>query len=438
MDIRRDFAEYLYNRLPRVYRYSDKEGILKAFIETFVEGGFNRVIEDNLKLFDLLDVDNCPKEYLPLLASTYGLTYTEEIPELFYRRLLKNITSLYQRKGTKSSIRFLARELTGFDCEIIENKDFSDVDIESSGWDIQFKHYRNFILKLKAPYETSMLDTKEDVIRVVINDFLPTNSNVLIVTSYWFQEEYNHTRNTIEKAIVQTLEEYNEYTKSVFDFLSLEENNMTDLTKDDGIVTIPVTGIGFVRYENSLLNQGLLSNTLFTNGLLFEELIKDWWKEESHPTKDSSFTTFNRTFLHLITQTHNNNHEIKGDLSYFDLNSGIETHTRDIKEDIYSINKQNEGIEIDLPSIESMETISTSESLECCESEILGVVSSTQINDYGILNLTDETHTYDDMRVEGDNSIIGDSRYRLNSFYTNGLILFDKVTIDGVSQIILL
>lgn len=438
MDIRRDFAEYLYSRLPKVYRYHDKEGVLKAFIETFVEGGFNKVIDDNLKLFDLLDVDNCPKKYLPLLASSYGLTYTEEIPELFYRRLLKNITNLYQRKGTKSAIRFLARELTGFDTEIIENKDFSDVDIEASGWDIRFEHYRNFILKLKAPYETSLLDVKEEVIKVVINDFLPTNSNVLVVTSYWFQDDHNHTRYTIEKAILDTLKEYNEYTKSVFDFLSVENNHMTDLTKDDGVITIPVTQIGFVRYENSLLNQSVIGNTLFTNGLLFRELVKDIWYESSNPTKDSSFTVINRTLAHLITETHSSEHEIVKDISTLEINNDTENYVKDIQIINKSNHSQNEGIEIDLPSIDSKETIATSELLECGESEILGVVSSTQTRDYGILNLTEETDTYSDMKVEGDNSIIGDSRYKLNKFYTNGLLLYDKVTVGDVSYIIIL
>lgn len=219
MDIRLDFAEYLYSRLPKIYRYSDKDLILKSLIETFVEGGFNHVIEDAIRIPDLLDVDKCPKRFLPLVASMYGYTYSEELPELFQRRFLKNIVEMYKRKGTKSVLRFIARELTGFDCDIIENKDFNTNEIKVTGWDKRFEHYRNFILKLKAPYETSMLEVKEEVVKRVVKDFLPTNSQVLVVTAYWFEDKMDLTKQTIEEVLNTTVHEYLMEIKQISDFI---------------------------------------------------------------------------------------------------------------------------------------------------------------------------------------------------------------------------
>lgn len=193
------FADYLYNRLPSVYRTNDRQKILRRFVELFAEGGFNPLMQESMAIMDLIDIDKCPSKFLPQLCKMYGYEYTKEIPELFQRRLLKYIVELYKRKGTKSSIKFIARELTGFDSEIIENKDFSPEDIKVTKWDKRFEHYRNFILKLTAPFEDSLLYNKEEILVKVINNFLPTNSQMLVITSYWFQEESNLIKKITEE-----------------------------------------------------------------------------------------------------------------------------------------------------------------------------------------------------------------------------------------------
>ena len=44
-NMRTSFADYLYNRLPQVYRTSDTEQILRRFIETFAEAGFDPLLQ---------------------------------------------------------------------------------------------------------------------------------------------------------------------------------------------------------------------------------------------------------------------------------------------------------------------------------------------------------------------------------------------------------
>ena len=209
-NMRTSFADYLYNRLPQVYRTSDTEQILRRFIETFAEAGFDPLLQETMDIMNLLDVEKCPSEFLPLLCSLYGFEYTVEIPELFIRRLLKHIIELYRRKGTKSVVKFIARELTGFDSEIIENKDFNEELIEITKWDIRFEHYRNFVLKLNAPYEDSMLYNREDIVFKLLEDFLPTNSQVFVITMYWFKEESEIITNSFETDIHEIVKEYNE------------------------------------------------------------------------------------------------------------------------------------------------------------------------------------------------------------------------------------
>lgn len=209
-NMRMSFADYLYNRLPQVYRTSDNEQILRRFIETFAEAGFDPLLQETMDIMNLLDVEKCPSEFLPLLCSLYGFEYTVEIPELFIRRLLKHIIELYKRKGTKSVVKFIARELTGFDSEIIENKDFDEELIDITKWDIKFEHYRNFVLKLNAPYEDSMLYNREEIVRKLLEDFLPTNSQVFVITVYWFKEDSEIVANSIENGIHEVVQEYNE------------------------------------------------------------------------------------------------------------------------------------------------------------------------------------------------------------------------------------
>lgn len=256
---------YLYNRLPQVYRTEDTQLLLKRFIETFVEGGYAPLLEDTVNIMDLLDVDKCPSRFLPNLCYMYGYEYSLELPELFQRRLLKYIVEMYKRKGTKSVVRFIARELTGFDSEIIENKDFDANNIEVTGWDKSFKNYRNFILRLTAPEEDSSLFNKESIVAQIIKNFLPTNSQALVITSYWIKEESDLIRKVEEQEL--TLNVKDTHTEQLvlggtnetcYDIIKAEEGNYS-------------LSIEELMDTNSLLN---VSNILVTNQLVNYDVIK--------------------------------------------------------------------------------------------------------------------------------------------------------------------
>ena len=119
-----NFADHLYERLPEVYRREDARKdinfTLKRYLEALDEGGVQLVFSELLSLYDILEVDKCPPEVLPLLSKMLGYNYIEEVDVETQRKIIANLIELYKRKGTKSVINFITREFTQFDTQVIE------------------------------------------------------------------------------------------------------------------------------------------------------------------------------------------------------------------------------------------------------------------------------------------------------------------------------
>lgn len=119
-----NFADHLYERLPEVYRREDARKdinfTLKRYLEALDEGGVQLVFSELLSLYDILEVDKCPPEVLPLLSKMLGYNYIEEVDVETQRKIIANLIELYKRKGTKSVINFITREFTQFDTKVIE------------------------------------------------------------------------------------------------------------------------------------------------------------------------------------------------------------------------------------------------------------------------------------------------------------------------------
>ena len=179
----------LYNRLPPLYPKEDTRGILRDFLSALEIGGHNILLSDIQKLPDLLDIDKCPDKFLPLLSELFGYEYSVQIPAFYQRRILKVIVDLYKRKGTKSAVKFIAREISGFEAEIVENTNFESQDIDLTGWWISYANARKFLVKLIAPENTSDIQLKRDIAEILINQFIPTNSEFFLVEAYFFADD---------------------------------------------------------------------------------------------------------------------------------------------------------------------------------------------------------------------------------------------------------
>lgn len=212
-NIMAQFGEYLYFRLPKVYRDYDVEiervveGKVKVFktlqeyLYSFAEGGFQPMLEDLEAIVNLVDPWKCPSEFLPLLLRHFGLDFIEDIPEKFQRRLLQNIVVLYKKKGTIPAVAFLARELSGFDV-IIEETQRGNIEFAL----IKLNSYEN---------EDAELLLAQDVVQRYIHLFLPTKSKAEIIVTYGYSEgihfnsmaEYDDEYDHVKYTVTETLDE---------------------------------------------------------------------------------------------------------------------------------------------------------------------------------------------------------------------------------------
>lgn len=420
-------THYLYNKLPSIYRTTDNENLLRRFIEVFSEGGLTPLLNDANNIMDLLDVDKCPSQYLPLLCRVYGYEYSLEIPELFQRRLLKYIVDIYKRKGTKSAIKFIARELTGFDSEIIENKDFDEEQIRITKWDKRFEHYRNFILKLTAPYEDSQLYNKEDIVVKIVNQFLPTNSQVFVITAYWFREESEVTKDSIEHLIRDVVRDYNLYDSHKA--TAKTTSSYTEILKFvEGVEEYAVLG-----EEVSYLNLG--SPPLYTNSVAnLRDTIK--FATEIYSVVLNHLESEKKDVLVLKEGEFSN---ALSKYSYTDVKSILKLNPEEF------ISKPTSSLENSLDKLRlAVEEELFSKSNMNVEDKIkLNILELEKVSPQ---NSTSETN-YDIMRmVEGEiynqpfaEFMSENSKLNVNSvLLTNGIFIFDTIKEQGKEDTIIL
>ena len=117
-----DLINHLYyKKLPQIYRDMDTSLMTKPFyryLSALIDGGYAEALSDVDNLLDLIDPQKCPGEFLPMLCSSFGLTYFEDINPIYQRKFLQNIGEITRRRGTYSCVKFIAKVLTGLDVEL--------------------------------------------------------------------------------------------------------------------------------------------------------------------------------------------------------------------------------------------------------------------------------------------------------------------------------
>ena len=121
-------AERLYELLPAVYRLRDarqaKEGEvppLKAFIS--ILAGELENLEENLdQLYDDQFIETCSEWVVPYIGELVGNRPLIQIPDAKFSRRAEvaNTIAYRRRKGTASIIEQLARDITGWDSNVVE------------------------------------------------------------------------------------------------------------------------------------------------------------------------------------------------------------------------------------------------------------------------------------------------------------------------------
>lgn len=248
----REWSNYFYLRLPKIYRDFD-EGTnfqLERYLDSLIVAGYEPLLRETYNVEDLIDPSSCPEEFLPFLCETFGIRYFEDIPSIYQRRFLNILTSLYKLKGTRAVIEYLARELSGLTVEIELIAD-------------------EYIIRLNAFEEDDLkLVIEQDVISRYVEMFIPVNVTAKLVTSFTFFEEVGIlvTDNDMGFNIVDEMtREDLGYEKSaeIFDSSSRmnEENpidTLTEVVNDEEV-------IGVASFKSSITNIAVIGVTLHTN-----------------------------------------------------------------------------------------------------------------------------------------------------------------------------
>lgn len=100
------------------YKDNDNRGLLERYTEVFGEYMQELEVFSDNWLKNTKDIDHCFKEYLPLIAHDLGTPPNIFGTEDGFRKLLKNIVSIYKIKGTLHSYEVLFMYL-GFQVQLI-------------------------------------------------------------------------------------------------------------------------------------------------------------------------------------------------------------------------------------------------------------------------------------------------------------------------------
>ena len=274
--ISEQFGDYLYHRLPKVYRDYDvaidrrvetEDGEIKVkrfytlqeYLYSFADGGFKPLLEDLEAIISLIDPMQCPEEFIPILLQHFGLNFIEDIPVKFQRRLIQNIVTLYKKKGTIPAVAFLARELSGFDVSIEET--------ERGG--VEFA-----LVKLSAyENEDAELLLAQEIVQRYIHLFLPSNAKAEVVVTYGFTEGI-HFNSSIP------INDYTgndiELSNSAFDHVKYDVDD--DDSKHAGYV------FDFYTYEHSALIEKCVEEDF--------ALIKSSYEFDEATLENYDFTPF--------------------------------------------------------------------------------------------------------------------------------------------------
>lgn len=117
--IEQKFAEYLYNRLPAVYREEDAK--IGEPLHRYIQSlgiGFDKAVEDINNFLYLVDPERCPENLFPYLYESFGIEYFPDIDIKYQRKFLSNIGALIKRRGTYTAVRYLVTTLTGLGVEL--------------------------------------------------------------------------------------------------------------------------------------------------------------------------------------------------------------------------------------------------------------------------------------------------------------------------------
>lgn len=173
------FGDKLYNTMPQLYRTADKDVdySLKRYFQSLSDGGFSHVIDETNDLMTVVDSDKADAKLLPNLFKSYGLEIFNGVPEMYLRKLLPLIGSLFSQKGSITPVEYLTSLISGVKSTVEVSETFRD------------DHSLNVTLEMDYGQDQRDIPDREQLVRI-IKEFVPFFCNVTIVYSYFLAEEF--------------------------------------------------------------------------------------------------------------------------------------------------------------------------------------------------------------------------------------------------------
>lgn len=168
-------GDKLYNSLPPLYREADEtvNKALERYLSALAEGGMSKVVEETNGILSLIDPDKIDFKWLPILFKHYGYDVFNGLPELYLRKLLPELSTLFSRKGSMTSVQYLASLVSGVRSTI--------------STDEEDKHRINIRLEMDYLDENESLPADSQLYRIV-REFVPFYCTLNIVYSYLYKE----------------------------------------------------------------------------------------------------------------------------------------------------------------------------------------------------------------------------------------------------------
>lgn len=240
-------TDFMYNKLPMIYRRMDTKKQLYRYLQAIFEGGLKPTLEAIGNIINLVDPATCPAEFLPILCEQFGLIYLNEVPEKFHRKLLQNIVHLYKIKGTKPCLEFLGRELSGYPCKVVEVEGKDEFELQIYTYD---------------DGENPELLLLQDIINKYVYLFSPVYINCRVIVSYEFDDDMllNGSNYTSSLKITEIMNE-------VYKF-NLEYIELTMLIKEtttEDLVIPPIEESKLVDYNRNINKNFVLNRLQYTD-----------------------------------------------------------------------------------------------------------------------------------------------------------------------------
>ena len=183
---REDILNALYDKhLPNVYRANDEPYLyLKRYLQALCEGGYDEAAKDINGVLSLITPSSTLTAFLPSYLRSVGLPYFPDIPPVYQRRILAQFGELYRRRGSMSGVSYLAKVLTGMECELEYHRGLKDV---GTGEDVYGRWLDVNILAVTVDQVTN-LDINRRVVERYLRWFVPYYINVWVTATIALQE----------------------------------------------------------------------------------------------------------------------------------------------------------------------------------------------------------------------------------------------------------